>query len=245
MSRKDWFITGVTAVIVAVMTVVLIAPPFGWAEPAAPVAIPSLPSTQLKIPSINTLVVATATPAPGEKVKVTLTVKAPVGSERQVPVTITVQSMRINTMSRSVVLTRDIQLSPQILTPQKTQDNKATQVSPPVKADTTVLAGKDIQTATNNKPVQAPPYLAQVSATVHVGIDGQGSAIVELPLVWAKPPAKDTGAVNTQKPSDASESGTTFFRMILSSPLSTQAVPTALQPVAVQSPQADIEVEKK
>lgn len=103
MHRQDWLTACVVAVGVAMVTVALMAPPSCWAEQAKLVAVPALPSTQLTIPSINAQVTAAATPAPGQPVKVALTLKSPSGSGlQQVPVTITVLGTNISIMSRSM-----------------------------------------------------------------------------------------------------------------------------------------------
>lgn len=103
MTRQDWLTAGVTAMMTAMVTVGLLAPPWCWADGAAPVKIPTLPSTQLTIPSIQALVSATATAKPGEPAQVTLTVKMPAGaSVTEVPVTVTVTKTENNLMSRSM-----------------------------------------------------------------------------------------------------------------------------------------------
>lgn len=102
MTRRDWWISGVTAIAVAALTATLIAPPISWAVPATPRAVPNLPPSQLSIPSLKAKIAATATPAPGQPISVTLSVQSPprMGAKK-VPVTITVYETRQDIMSRS------------------------------------------------------------------------------------------------------------------------------------------------
>jgi hypothetical protein len=101
MSTKEWMITGLVAVTVAVMTGACIAPPTVWAEGEYKATVPALPSTALEVPEFNAQVTATATPAPGKPVQVTLSATAPAGSDTlQIPVTVTIESTTMSMMSR-------------------------------------------------------------------------------------------------------------------------------------------------
>ena len=72
-------------------------PPAGWAKDSARVTIPSLPPAELKIPSLDATIKATAERTPGEKVIVNLTCESDQGNPGE-KVPLVVQVLRNNPM---------------------------------------------------------------------------------------------------------------------------------------------------
>ena len=178
MNKQDWLISSMITVLVAVMTIALMNPSIGWAGQETLVAVPELPSTQLKMPSINAEVSASTVPEPGQGVKVTLDVKSTEGGKvAEVPVTITVLRTDINPMARSLPL---------------------------------------------------PKQVTQVVSAVPVDSGGNGSVVVELPLIWAEKATIAVTANNNleQKPISQVE---TRYQMVLSSSLGGEAAPILLR----------------
>jgi len=103
MTKQEWLTALIVAVGVAVLTMGVTAPPVCWAEPTAAPVVPELPPTELTIPSISARVSASATPAPGQPVKVMLALTSPSGSDlTRVPVTVTVLSTTMDPDAREM-----------------------------------------------------------------------------------------------------------------------------------------------
>jgi len=187
MKKQDWITSSAVALVVA-LTMVITGPQMGVADSAAQIAVPALPATSMKIPTINAEVSATATPDPGKGVIVKVALKSPSGTDlKEVPVTFTVLRTVSSLMMRSMP-----------------------------------------------RPVQ----IAQVSATVPVGADGNGTADVALPLTWETPapvvpkgtPAE--GQVKNKANEDLFKT-TVTYQMVLSSPqLGIKAAPGLLDSVS-------------
>ena len=79
MNREDWVASGVLAAAVALAVVAAGLPPTGWAEDSARVTIPALPPAELKSPSLDATVKATAERKPGEAVTVNLSCESSPG----------------------------------------------------------------------------------------------------------------------------------------------------------------------
>ena len=187
MKKQDWITSCAVALVVA-LTMVIVGPQMGVADSAAQIAVPALPATSMKIPTINAEVSATATPDPGKGVIVKVALKSPPGTGvKEVPVTITVSRTVSSPMMRSMP-----------------------------------------------RPVQ----IAQASATVPVGADGNGTADVALPLTWETPApvvpqeAPVAGQVKNKANEDLFKT-TVTYQMVLSSPqLGIKAAPGLLDSVS-------------
>ena len=102
MSRSEWTVSGIIALIVALVTMAVTTFPRAWAEGEnVRVTIPSLPSTTLTIPEINAQISASTTRDVGKQVTITLKGTLPEKSTvKEIPVTITIFKTVENPMSR-------------------------------------------------------------------------------------------------------------------------------------------------
>jgi len=186
MTKQDSLTAGVTAAVVAVLTLAITAPPICRAEEEKSIMVPALPPTALTIPSINTEVSAQALPVAGRAVWVTLAVNSPSGTElARVPVTVAVLSTTMNPLARSL---------------------------------------------------PEPRLVTQVEASIPVGPDGKGTAVVELPgLIWAPPAATAPTAEAGKDESVKLLRTVTFYQIALSSPLGGKPAPSAVNTLAIQA----------
>lgn len=79
-----------------------------------------------------------------------------------------------------------------------------------------------------SRSMPRPQQVAQVAARVPVGLDGNGTTVVDLPLVWATPtPAAVNPDGNSRRVVQTPVIDT--FQLVLSSPLGGQTAPATLQ----------------
>jgi len=144
MSRRDWVAAGWVAMLVAMMTVAVLAPPVCWADEQQIARVPALPPTALTIPKINATVTATTTtPEPGKEVEVQLSVNAPAWTNlKEVPVELLVNSTTMSPMMRSIPSPKQIaQL--QVMVPVNYDGKGTAQVELPLQWDALTAAKKD------------------------------------------------------------------------------------------------------
>jgi hypothetical protein len=193
------------AAVVAALVVVVNLGPISWAapQPAGP-AIPALPPSELAISSLGAKVLATATPMPGQTIRVKLSlVSSPEQSGKSVPVTVAINR-------RTMVMREMMSRGP---SPRQLLIEQAPSQAPKQQVQ---VEAPELAAAKNLTQV------GQVSATLVIGKDGTASATVDFAnLTWATP---------STQPETTRTRDLATYEISLSSPLANAAA-VALPPV--------------
>jgi hypothetical protein len=189
MTRRDWMTACMVALAVAALTAALMAPPIAWAtDPPKPVAVPELPSTELTIQPISAKVTAVATPGKaGGPVQVVLTVKCPSGTKRTVPVTVAVQSLTENPMSRMGPRPKDV-TKVEAIVPVSFEGTGTATVALPLTWATPTTQAKPGTQAQASTPQPAPAMLTTTTymMVLSSSLGGQAAPAVVAQAVQAK-----------------------------------------------------------
>jgi|GEM_PF-1192760 len=230
MTGQDWLAACAVAAFVAALTVAMTEPPACWAGADTPERVPALPPVELTLSSIHAQVSASAVPAPGKAVEVTLAVK-PTTAAGSGPASVASRAAKAPAFSLPAPLGG---LPLQSMFGEagifNTLFARLTPVIYRVPVTVTVLK-TDMNMMARSMP--EPEQVMQLETSVPIGPGGAGAQVVTLPLTWAE--QEKPAAGNNRQPASWPRRMISY-QLMLSSPLGGKAAPSDLRRVAQAGP---------